>query len=204
VALLALVALGAGCVRALSREYPEKQRFLLEVERPASALDGPGLASGAGVLRVDRIRVSPLFERKRFVYRTTDQVYEDDFYHEFYVAPNVLVRTATREWMSASPVFASVLDAGERGEPDWFLEGRVMELYGDLRDAALPRAVLAIEYTLIDARSQRLEVAFQRRYRAEVDASAATAENIVAGWNQSLVRILSDLEGDLRRLELEQ
>ena len=81
---LLLIALLAGIpLGCLSKSYPERQRYVLDPGR--SELPHVAAAAGAsgageapmGALRVGRVRVSPLFERKRFVYRTgdsTDQV----------------------------------------------------------------------------------------------------------------------------------
>jgi ABC-type uncharacterized transport system auxiliary subunit len=192
--LLALGASGAIPLGCLSKSYPEKQRYVFEVEPVADVALGVD-----GVLRVDRVRVSPLFERKGFVYRTGDATFENDFYNEFFAPPAVLLRKATLNRLRGASIFSSVLDATQRAEADWILEGQVKELYGDLRDRTAPAAMLQIEYTLLDARSPGLDVAFRKTYSARDAARSASAAAIMTAWNDGLARILTDLEVDLRR-----
>jgi cholesterol transport system auxiliary component len=185
------VALAAplGC---LSQKPPEKQRFVFDARREAPAPS----KQGVGVLRVDRIRVSPLFERKGFVYRTAESSYQDDFYNEFFAPPGVLLRQATLEWLSQASAFASVSDSTHPGDATWLLEGHVGSLYGDLRDPSAPRAVMEIEFTLLYAKS--LNVRFRKFYSASVAVDDGSAPAIMAGWNEALAQILAELEVDVR------
>lgn len=195
-AALALAALlaAAGCSGLLSRPPPEKQRFHLTLERDET----PESGSCACSVRVERVRVARTYERKRFVYRTGDAIFEEDFYHEFYAPPGELVQQATGEWLAESGLFAKVLGASEGSLPDWLLEGRVRKLYADLRAGGEPQAVMEIEFMLLDARRRRAEPAFARRYGATIRALARTPEAIHAAWSASLERILASLEADLR------
>lgn len=189
-ALLALLGL-LGPLACLGQSPPRQVDYVLRPERP-----GPAAAEGAGVLRVGRVRVAPLFERKGFVYRTHEQRYVHDFYHRFYAPPGVVVQEALADWLRASGRYAAVLDPGEAGSADVLLEGRVEELYADLRDE--PRVRLALELTLLDARS--LGVRLQRRYAAWRPASGPGPEALAAAWTRALVAVLGDLESDLAAL----
>jgi uncharacterized lipoprotein YmbA len=190
-ALIGLAVLPLGC---LSKSYPEKRRYVFEIEPPANPVPGPN-----GVLRMDRVRVSPLFERKGFVYRTGEATFENDFYNEFFAPPGVLLRKATLNRLLAASIFSDALDATQMGEVDWMLEGHVKELYADLRDRDAPFAVLQIEYTLLDAHSPTLAILFRKNYSARVDAASGTAEAIVNGWTEALIQIFGELEVDLQR-----
>jgi uncharacterized lipoprotein YmbA len=190
VAVLAL-AVPLGC---LSKSYPEKQRHVIAVELPAEVA-----SSGHGTLAIGRMRVSPLFERKGFVYRTGDTTFEDDFYNEFFAPPGTLFRKATLDWLSGSSVFASVIDSRHRAEADWWLEAQVQKLYGDLRDRKVPQAILEIEFALLEASRTKFELKFRRTYSAAVNASSPSAAAIVAAWTDSLEQILTALEEDLRQ-----
>jgi cholesterol transport system auxiliary component len=189
--LVAGVALAAP-LACLSQKPPEKQRFVFDARREAPAAS----RKGVGVLRVDRIRVSPLFERKGFVYRTAESSYQDDFYNEFFAPPGVLLRQATLEWLSQAAAFASVSDSTHPGDATWLLEGHVGSLYGDLRDPSTPRAVMEIEFTLLYAKS--LNVRFRKTYAAAVAVDDGSASAIMAGWNEALAQILAELEVDVR------
>ncbi|MEN8183807.1 MAG: ABC-type transport auxiliary lipoprotein family protein [Myxococcota bacterium] len=197
------VLVGVVVVGCLSRPYPERQRFVLQVERPGlPSVDAPppgtSLAVAEGeVLRVGRVRVSPLFERRRFVYRTAEGRFEEDFFHEFFVPPGTILQRETRNWLAASGLFPTVLRSGDPGAADWLLEARVTELYGDRR--AEPRAVLSIEFSLLDDRSGSLTPVLRRAYSEQVGVERGDPEGFQAGWGDALARILAALEADLRR-----
>jgi hypothetical protein len=202
-ALVILVVPG-GC---LKRSYPEKQRYVFEVVRePLPSVTSPPVTTegayeesvGAGVLRIDRMRISPLFERKGFVYRTADDRFETDFYHEFFAAPALLLRKATGAWLTSASIFSSVIGARDPAQADWRLEGRVGELYADLRDASAPRAVMQVEFSVLAARTPKLDVVFQRRYEVEIPAESRAPGAIMAAWNRALAQILGRFEADLR------
>jgi ABC-type uncharacterized transport system auxiliary subunit len=184
----------AGCMGALSKSPPEKQRYFLTVERP----EGTG-QKGRGLLRVHRVRVSPVFERKGFVYRTGESTFEHDFYNEFFSAPTVMLRRVTTEWLGASNVFAGVISAREPGDPDWVLEARASRLYADIRESDSPVAVLHMEFAVINARSPKLAVVFEKQYRTNIPTARASPEAFVEGWTEGLTQILTGLEADLRK-----
>jgi uncharacterized lipoprotein YmbA len=185
------LAIPLGC---LSKSYPEKRRHVIAVQRASNPT-----SSGHGTLAIGRMRVSPLFERKGFVYQTRDTTFEDDFYNEFFAPPGTLFRKATLDWLSRSSVFASVVDARHRLEADWRLEAQVQKLYGDLRDRKAPQAILEIEFALLEASRTKFELAFRRTYSAAVNASSPSAAAIVAAWTEALEQILTALEEDLRQ-----
>ncbi len=200
---LMTIAVAAATPGCLNKSYPEKQRYVLRAERPnlpdvSAASGATGAASSArGVLRVGRIRVSPLFDHKRFVYRTGDSSFEDDFYNEFFARPSELVRRATRDWMGGSPLFASVIESAPPSS-DWMLEGKVEKLYADLRDLGSPLAVLEIEYTL-QQQSPKPRLALQKTYSTVTVASGRSGAAIVSAWDTGLAEILAELEADLER-----
>lgn len=184
-----------GC---LTRGAPEKRHYVLEVERSLPGVEAAPAADAAprsGVCRIDRVRVSALFERKGLVYRTGDHTYEYDFYNEFFAPPGVLLRQTTARWLAGSRVFGSVVDSAGAGAVDWLLEGHVHALYADLREE--PRTIIEIEYALLDARSEDLEERFRKTYRRELEAARGRPPEIAESWNASLREILAELEADL-------
>ena len=189
-AFLLLIVWVAGCV---GQEIPRRTRYVLQAtrERPATPLD-------VGNLRIGRVPADPLFERKAFVYRTGEDVYESDFYHEFYSPPGVLVRQIIGEWMNASKIFSAVLGAADSRQTNWVLEAQVDRLYVDLRKAGEPESVIEIEFSMVDSGSQNLNVVFHRVYFASSAVPNQKRESFVAGWREGLSTILTSLESDLR------
>lgn len=190
-ALLASVVF-LGCLGG--QAAPHKQRYVLDIS-PVRVSD-PG---ARGVVQVNRVRVAPLFERKGLVYRTGEDRYEADFYHEFYAPPGELIREAVGQWLLRSGVFSEVVAPTMRADPDWWLEGRVTKLYADVRRAGAPEAVLEIGWTLLDARSIDSQTVFDRSYSAVVALSDREPATVMDGLRRALAHSLERLNEDLAR-----
>jgi cholesterol transport system auxiliary component len=217
-AALALLALLGGCLDGLRRAPPQKQRFMLQLESGAAAPSAPttGAAAGSaalaasgtapalagasaapalGSLRLERVRVSPVFDHKSFVYRLGENRFETDYYREFFSPPGVLLQEALRQWLASSGLF-SVAERGAGPEPRWLLEADLEQLYADLREPAAPRAVLALDVRVRDARTDTL--AFEKRYAQQESAADASPDALIAAWNRALGAALGALGGELR------
>jgi len=190
--ILSVALLLAGCVN-LAQEAPEKTRYVLDAQRP-----GAGQPLDAGRVRVGRFRVGSAFERKGLVYRTSDTTFESDFYHEFYSPPGLLVRQLAGAWISDSAVFTSVLGSSDPVASDWLLEGRVNNLFADLRDPDDAKAIMEVELFLLDAMSVDRDVVFRKRYRRAVPAPNPEPAALVDAWSEALTKIFTAFESDLR------
>ncbi len=179
------LALLAGCVD-LKAPAAERRFYALDVARP-----GPGKA-GAGVLKVRRFQVSRSFEGAEFVYRTSDAGFEADFYHAFFTPPASQVTEAARRWISASGLFAHVVEAASVAPETHLLEGNVAALYADLRGQ--PLAVIEVQFTLLDAAGA---IRLHRTHKRELPATSAAAADLIAAWSKGLSEILAAAELDL-------
>ncbi len=191
--VLALLALASGCV-GIERSYPDKRYFVLEVNRNIS----PSNPAGNGILQVATIRVSPRYEDKGFVYRTSGSSYESDFYNQFLVSPAALLGEELRKGLAQSQIFRHVVNASSQLEPTHVLEGVVDALYGDFRDPGAPKAVLEMEFFLRKESPSKAEIVAARRYAKSVAVNGRSPEALVKGWNEALEAILSSLVADLR------
>ncbi len=185
--------LASGCFGGLQRTPPEKQRFMLQAVVETS----PAPDASTSVLRVARVRVSPVFDNKGFVYRTGPSTFETDFYNEFFSPPGVLVREALLGWLDATRAFAAVA-RGSSAEADWVLETDVDQLFADQRESGPPKACLEIAFRLIDARTRK--IAFETRYPAGETATDDSPGALVDAWNRGLGSVLSGLVRDVRPL----
>jgi uncharacterized lipoprotein YmbA len=195
--LFVLFLLFAGCV-SVKKSFPEKRNFILDVSRsgePQSSVVGP-------VLRIRKLRISPRFEGKGFLYRKGDLSYESDFYNEFLVPPNSVLTEELRQWLASSGLFRHVIDSGSQLEATHVFEGTVAALYGDYRNLTLPKAILGIELFLVKDVAARSEIIFRKEYRGEVPIEGSSPEALINGWNEALQRILTSLERDLRQVDL--
>jgi ABC-type uncharacterized transport system auxiliary subunit len=189
VALLVIV-LGSGC--AARRSYAKRQ-FVLEATRPAQ----PARQRPDVVLAVRGFAIDPLYDGKGLKYRKSESEYESDFYNEYVIAPQVLLGSQTRNWLSRSGMFRTVLEPGSLIEPTHILEGNVLVLHGDFRDRNLPQAVMQIRFFLVASKGSQPEIVFTRDYQASHEAQAPTADALVAAFDRCLEQILSALEEDL-------
>ncbi len=192
VALL-LAALCSGC---MSRQPYAKHQFVLEAARPAQPARPPHDVA----LAVRDFTIDPVYEGKGLVYRKGESEYESDFYNEFVIAPQILVSSQTRAWLSRSGMFGTVLEPGSLVGPTHILEGSVLVLHGDFRGGKQPQAVMEIRIFLIGGTRAQPEVVFTRDYRVSQQAQAPTAGALVAAFDRCLEQILSALEEDLGKV----
>jgi uncharacterized lipoprotein YmbA len=194
---LVLLALASGCV-GIEKSYPDKRYFVLEVRQNVNSPTAPG----NGILQVANIRVSPRYEDKGFVYRTSESGYESDFYNQFLVSPAALLGEELRKGLAQSQIFRHVINASSQLEPTLVLEGVVDALYGDFRDPGAPKAVLEMEFFLRKESPSKAEIVAAKRYAKSVAVNGRSSEALVKGWNEALEAILSALIADLKSAAL--
>lgn len=181
-----------GCVTGLERPAPQKVHFLLTAT--------PTAASGAPVpatLQLGRVRVSPIFDDKGFIYRTRDSTYESDFHHEFFAPPGEVLRAAMIDGLRASSGFQSV-ERGGASDAEYLLESDIEEFYVDLRDPVEARVVLAGRFRLLDLRGTRPVRVFDLPIAEREAAESRAPQALVDAWNRALTRLLARLEQELR------
>ena len=188
-----------GCFN-LNKSYPEKHFFVLSVKRSEKS----SVSKTDGVLRISRFRVSPGFEGKSFVYRKGDSNYTSDFYNEFFISPAPMITEEVRKWLSESGLFQYVISSSSPVEPTMELEGVISALYGDYRNTEDARAVLEIQFFLVRNGPSQPVIVFQKTYRKETIIKGNSPDSLVAGWNLAIEHILTQLETDLKNLELKE
>ncbi len=187
--------LAAGCMK---RQYVERDTYALDVSRPGSTSS----VETDAVLRVRTLRVSPRYEGKSFVYRSGDLSYQSDYYNQFFASPDIMITEEVRKWLEGSGLFRQVFDYTGQAEHTHVLEGEVTDLYGDFSRGTQPKAVMDIRFLLLHQTADRSKSLLQKHYRRELPLSIDTGEALVGAWNKALERILTDLENDLRELDL--
>jgi hypothetical protein len=188
-----------GCVN-LRRAYPIRTFYVLvakpdKIHPPAE--DGP-------VVQVQLFRASPGFSSSEFVYRTGESIFESDSYHAFFTLPSDQIRALTSQWIQDSGRARAVLDRSSRLRPTNVIEGNLVALYGDFRDEENPRAVIEIEYLVMDIRPITPRIVFSKSYRESIAISESTADALVKGWNEGLKKILSAFTKDIPEEEAEE
>ncbi len=186
-----------GC-SGLSKSYPERNDYHLSVSNKDQNLSP---VSGT-VLEIRRFQISASFAGSGFVYRKGYPSYESDFYNQFFRPPGLLITEEVRKWLSESGLFKYVVDSTSEVEFNYILEGNVNKLYGDFREHDTPKAVLGIQFFLIDEAPASPKIIFQNNYQREVAISSKSPGELVKGWNEALQQILTALDEDLRKVSL--
>jgi len=190
--VLALCAVAlAGCAQNVSA----REQYVLQVTRNLEPLE----ARLGATLEVRRLTIDAAFAAKSLVYRLREFEYEADYYREFLVPSAVLITEQTREWLSASGLFAEVVPPGSRVPPAYTLEGNVTALYGDFQTESAPAAVLEIRYFLLKNGDPKETILFAETYRVREPLPAKSPEALVAAFNKALAGTLSRLETDLQQ-----
>jgi ABC-type uncharacterized transport system auxiliary subunit len=150
--------------------------------------------NGAGTLVVPPVEVSPLFAKQALVYRIGPNEYENDPYAGFLVPPDQSLTIPIRACLANSGLFSTVVGPDSLIKPDRVIQIYVTELYGDLRDAKQPAAVLSMNVVLAKSGG---DVILQKEYSRQVTIPKNTAAAVVAGLNQALDEIMGELVSDL-------
>jgi len=192
-----LFAVCSGCV-SFEKSYPDRHYFVLEVRADADPLD----PTTDEILQVSNMRVSPRYEDKSFVYRTSDTSYEADFYNQFLVSPASLITEEVRKGLTAARVFKYVISPSSDLPPAYVLIGTVNALYGDFRNTNAPMAVLEIEFFLTSELPAKPGIVMQKRYAKSQPLNGRSPEALVKGWDEALEAILTSLIADLKAAKL--
>ena len=192
--LLLIIALIIGC-GGINKSYPERTYYLFEVSEPSNPLTP---VQGTTV-EVKRFSISPGNEGKEFVYRTTEIQYLSDFYNQFFRPPSVILTEAVTQWLDQAQVFEDVLNPISQALPIYFIEGNVVELYGDYRNQSAAKAVMKIQFYLLKTSDlgDQPNIVFGKTYESEQPIGSATPPNLMNGWNLALEDILGEFLKDL-------
>lgn len=184
-ALLALLIAPMGC--GLTHPYPSKSFYVL----PAPELE-PRAETPKIMLTVPRAVVAPPFDSRALQYRVGETLYEPTYYQRWSADPGSLVSAAVSRSLVGTGGFV-VLGEGPALGTHALMLG-VTELYADVRDPRAPRAVLAMQATLVDEQGNVLMV---RDARAETPASSDRPSDMVDAWGRGLGEITESLVAQL-------
>jgi cholesterol transport system auxiliary component len=193
IGIFILLSLSIGCIN-LERGYIEKHYFALD-SSPAKDISSPDTGK---VLTVRRLRISHKYEGKGLVYRLGELNYESDFYNEFFISPVSMFTEEIRKRLAVSGLFKHVVDPSSLLDSTYVLEGAVTTLYGDYRVSTAPKAVIEIQFLLLQETDVSPKIVLQRQYHKEEPLNGNTPDALVKSWNTALNQILTEFENDLK------
>ena len=174
------------------RSSDAMRHFLLETDRIGPRADAVG-----GNVCVKTFKISSPFDSSGFVYKKADNDYETDYYSRFITSPEILITQQCRNWLEKSGIFENVLNASSIVSADYILEGNIISLYGDFAEVDSVFAVMQIRFVLIKQTEGEPVIVFSKCYTEKIEVSAASPEDIVAGYDKCLVNIMIDFEKDV-------
>ena len=179
---------GAGCLSkpALVRET----FFITGPEHPAQT----DPAAPVGPIAFRQFTVAPGMENRSFLYRISDDGFEQDAYAELLVPPSRALPQALRGHLRQTGVFQRVIEPGSNAATKFQVEAVVTEFFGDFRVPAEPKAVLSLRFTVLNGATPVLEKEYQRR----IAIPARTASALAKGWNQALREIAQEFAAGMK------
>ncbi len=195
--LLMLLACGLPACN-LTRPYPTKALFALEVGKPPAAA---ARESGV-VLRIYDFIIASPYDGQSFVYKTGPTRFENDYYNGFIADPSHLLTAATVDWMREGGRFPVVPSTSGSVANQLFLEGNVREMYGDYTDKSCPRAVMTVAFFLMDNREVNGRVLFQRMYHVETPVGGSGPDEFSAALSRTYRKILLELTSDMQNVDV--
>ena len=187
-----------GCITFPRKAFPEKSYYILDVDREPN----PVTSKKNAILSIRNLTIAAPFDQKEFIYRKGNSEYGSDFYNEFLSAPNTMITEIIRLWFFEAGSFQNIILQNSHVTPTHILEGKVTGLYADLHKRGELKSIIGIEFTLIDDVKSDPNIIFQKMYKASVDLSKDSPNDLVTGWNQGLGQILSEFESDLLKLSI--
>ncbi len=103
-----------------------------------------------------------------------------------------------RKRLAVSGLFKHVVDPSSLLDSAYILEGAVTALYGDYRVSTAPKAVMEIQFLILQETAGSPKIILQRQYHKEEPLNGNTPDALVKSWNTALNQILTEFENDLK------
>jgi len=173
--------------------YPEKKFYMLETLKVSPVKS----QTKKGILRIAKIRMSPPYTGKGFIYKKSNITYDTDFYNEFLVSPDDMIAELIRKWMESSGLFERVTCSPGHFKENYILEGAVTTIHGDYSNSKNPLAVLCMQFFLIKDNGLNYQLIFQKNYARQVAIDKHNTQSLVQGWNKALTKIMIDFQSEI-------
>ncbi len=182
------------CVGSFTKEYPQKRYYLITVEEQNFKKSRKKFP----YLKVNKFKISNLYEGKNFIYKLSGVRYDADFYSEFLVFPASNITELFQQWILKTEI-GTLPPTLFENEKLYTLSGQILSLYGDFIDSNNPAAVMELDIYI--QRTSDSGVIFKKNYKQIIKIPNTQADELVKGWNQAITNILLELESDLKKVE---
>lgn len=172
----------SGCAWLTGIPPLPQEQFSLTVPQPSQVSSLPPI-------EVQLLEAQQPFDQTEFLLRTATHQWERDWYGKFVASPEELVTNQLRLRFS---------NANKNPRTPIRLEGKIIELYGDFRDAHHPRAVITAQFSLRKTNLPANEAILKQwNYSVSRPLSSPTRTSLVQAWNEGLEEIFNLLEKEI-------
>lgn len=185
--------LSSALVGCAYSNYLERQQYLLDQQKK--------LTSKAPKLKkcevfIDSITAIPPFDQLDFIYRIEPNQYLLDYYHGFFIAPSVQIKSILQDYLAAAGNFK--LNVIEPAAAFNKLQVKLTELDADYRDRNHPQGVIACHFLLTKIVDGQEIVLWDQLLSSKVILKNKDTDSLLRAWNlgirtvlQQAVRILN-------------
>ena len=172
------------CLTAcVSNTYLAKQQYMLQAHKPLFKAEKPLVAT----LTVEPTLASPPYDNVQFIYRLKDSKYLNDYYNIFMTEPATQITTALTEFLQKTNLFTIVNSADMTLASNYNLKTQVTELYADYTNDTRPKAVMEIQFILLDGNN----IVYHTLLAAHAPLASKSTDALVKAWNKDLTIILT-------------
>ncbi len=193
---LLLVLLLLGCF-GLKREYPKRDFYTLKVVNIMET--DPG--AGRYYLKIQRSELNPAYFHRDFNYKIRQDEFISDYYNQFYKPVTTIVTAELYKWLSNSGLFKDVLPIESIIKAKYLLDSLIVDIYADFADPINPKAVLNMQFFLVDDSGPHPELVYTNVYNQTVELAGKGPDSVVDGWNKALENIFNQLQSDLKSVK---
>lgn len=191
-ALLCCVVLH-GCV-SIKNDQIEKQYYNFQTDISS----GSSLFNQGYALVFKRFTIDPAFDSHVFIYRTDTSRYRFDYYNEFINSPARLISDKLSELIYLSDSFKPISPNRPNDTP-FRLSGKIIQLYGDVQNPRLPRAVIKIRILLEQKHAGKFTPVLNKTYKSAQVIYSETPDHLIQGWSTGLSQIAGDFINDFKQ-----
>lgn len=169
----------------ISRPYLAKQQYILQAGHPAFKIKAPLNAN----LSVEPALAAPPFDGNTFIYRTSNSHYISDFYNLFMTTPAIQVTSNLTEYLKALRLFTHTNTAELLLPATYHLKSQLIGLYANYVNDAAPKAVVEIQYILL----QKGQIILSKTIKTQTRLAKKSTSALVTAWNKALTKNFNHL-----------
>jgi ABC-type uncharacterized transport system auxiliary subunit len=178
----------SGCF-GVNNKYVEQQKYGLSVSEAKYSLHNTGK-----ILEIFYPTIDSQFAGSNFVYRIDNLRYAYDYYNTFFISPLEQINRNEVKYLQSTKLFTYASDTIYPLQPNYILKTHISELYADYRDTLKPKAIMALQFTLLDITPNSTpKIVFSKSLSRSAILSQKSSDALVATWSDELASILRQL-----------